>query len=397
MIDRWDAVVVGAGPAGAAAAIELRSHGLDVLLIDKSRFPRDKCCGDGLTAMALRQLDAIGFEPNSCPSWNHIDTVSLRSPSSRMAKIRFPSGRGQYAAVVKRFEFDNSLLQLAIRRAAVFQEATTVVSLRQEQSRSVLLSLSNGDDIRASYVIGADGAYSPTRRLLGEPLVRMSSDWHAFRQYFPLQTDPHDIFVSFESDLLPAYVWAFPLADAEVNVGFGLHLGVLERLGEMNALWSDMKRRDHLQPFLSQEPVSRLKAWPIPGHVDGVSLSIGRVLFVGDASAACDPLTGEGIGQALLSGQLAGRAIASHSPSHHERACRAYEERMRSALFTDNRWSRLLMRGLSHRKGARAGVRISGSNPIVGAIIARWMFEEFSRRQILNPARLVRAKSGAFR
>jgi flavin-dependent dehydrogenase len=370
---------------------------LDVLLLDKAEFPRDKCCGDGLTAMALRLLEQLDFDPSSTPSWNRIDTVSLRSPSSRVSKISFPENRGQYAAVVRRFELDNELLNLAVAWGACFMHSTAIEEISNADNNSVRIRLSDGQEFTAAYMVAADGAFSPVRRLLGVAPVRLPSDWHAFRQYFPLNTDLHDIFVSFEADLLPAYLWVFPLGDGAANVGFGLHLGVLPHLGEMKSVWKDIQTRPHLQRVFGNEGLARLKAWPIPAHIQDTPLSHGRVLFAGDSAAASDALTGEGIGQALETGRLAARAVANGVLSRPDDVSGTYARDVRAALWSDSRWSRLLMRGLSHRRGARGGVRISGSNPRIGTLMARWMFEDFPRGQILNPITVLRSRPGAFR
>ena len=94
-----DTLVVGAGPAGVAAAVGLRRAGRDVMLVDKAVFPRDKCCGDGLTTLALRELEWLGFEPDAVPDFLAVDGAVLRAPSGRTVRVPLPSGPGIYAAV----------------------------------------------------------------------------------------------------------------------------------------------------------------------------------------------------------------------------------------------------------------------------------------------------------
>src|SRR5512144_2184734 len=107
-----DVVVVGAGPAGAAAAITLARAGRTVVVIDKAVFPRDKCCGDGLTTLALRELEGLGFDPSTVPTWKSVDAAWIRSPSGREVQLPLPSD-GIFASTAPRRELDAALVALA--------------------------------------------------------------------------------------------------------------------------------------------------------------------------------------------------------------------------------------------------------------------------------------------
>ena len=105
-------LVVGAGPAGAAAAITLAKAGSDVLVVDKATFPRDKCCGDGLTTGALRRLEALGLDPDDVPSWRWVDDVLVGGPNGH--EVRYPLPRdGHFAAVASRLDLDAALVARA--------------------------------------------------------------------------------------------------------------------------------------------------------------------------------------------------------------------------------------------------------------------------------------------
>src|SRR5438445_8250299 len=108
-----DVCVVGGGPAGSAAAISLARAGRDVVIVDRARFPRDKCCGDGLTTGALRELEHLGLRPETVASWQPVDDVWVRSPSGRTVDFPLPRGRGAFAAVTRRADLDAALLDVA--------------------------------------------------------------------------------------------------------------------------------------------------------------------------------------------------------------------------------------------------------------------------------------------
>src|SRR5690606_31416814 len=156
----------------------------------------------------------------------------------------------------------------------------------------------------------------------------------------------------FEPDFLPGYIWSFPLPDGRANVGFGIMRNGSYAVGAMAQLWPELLRRLHVGEVLGPgaRPEAPHKAWPIPARIDAVTLAAGRVLWAGDAAAACDPMTGEGIGQALETGTWAAEAVlaAGDDPG----AARArYERQVRRTLVADPRMATLLIRALRHRKG----------------------------------------------
>jgi flavin-dependent dehydrogenase len=131
----------------------------------------------------------------------------------------------------------------------------------------------------------------------------------------------------------------------------------------------------------------RHTAWPIPARVDSISLTAGRILFAGDAAAATDVMTGEGIGQALLTGRLAGAAIASAPDSPQDVATR-YERDVADHLFADHRMSKRLGWVLTHPRGARGAIRVVANSGAWGRRnFARWMFEDEPRAIVVTPRR----------
>jgi geranylgeranyl reductase family protein len=386
MVDA-DVVVVGAGPAGVAASIALARAGRDVVLVDRATFPRDKICGDGLTALALRELEGLGLEPAVVDSWLPVHDVWVRSPAGRTIHFPLPHD-GLFAAIATRRDLDAALVDLAAKHGVSVLEGHALVSAT-DGSHAITVGTSGGS-ISARVAIGADGMWSPLRKAIGQRVSDYRGEWHAFRQYFDGVSGPAatQLFVYFEPDFLPGYFWSFPLPNGRANVGFGIQRGGRWRTAEMKALWQDLLSRPHVRTLLGPDatPAEPHRAWPIPARIDTMPTGAGRVLFAGDAVAACDVLTGEGIGQALLTGRLAGEAAHRHLDRPHDMQ-RTYRAAIAEHLDADHRMSVLLVRAIRHRKGARAAVWVAGRSDWTRRNFARWLFEDYPRGIALTPGR----------
>ncbi len=400
-----DVLVVGGGPAGTATAITLARAGRDVTVIDKAVFPRDKCCGDGLTTLALRELEGLGFDPAAVRDWQPVGGAVLRAPTGRVVTVPLPDGPGVHAAVVPRLQLDAALVDVAVKAGVtVLEGAGFDGTLVEAGDGHVHVGIAGRTGtLAARHVVAADGAWSPVRKAAGRTPPGYRGEWHAFRQYAGGVTGSarDHLHVWFEPDFLPGYAWSFPLPGGRANVGVGVMRDGTRRIRDMKHQWAGLLDRPHIRRALG--PAANLEdrhlAWPIPARIDRAPLAHGRVLFAGDAAMASDVMTGEGIGQALLTGRLAAEAILA--PEAAATVADRYRRSMRHHLVADHRMSALLGRVLARPRGARGSMAILAHSSAWGRRnFARWMFEDEPRAIVATPSRWHRrflARPGAFR
>jgi len=296
-----DLLVIGAGPAGTAAAITAARLGQAVAVVDRATFPRDKTCGDGLTTDALRLLRELVLAPGAVASWAPVADVVLHSPSGRTTVLPFPRGRGAFGAVATRRDLDAALVDLARAAGVEIHEGRALVALHQTAD-SATATFADGSSAEARWVVAADGMFSDVRRLVDPDAKPYKGEMHAFRQYFRCWAGDQ-VHVVFEDDILPGYFWVFPLAGGRANVVFGIDRRPRLTTRHLARLYPELLARPSVRRVLGDaEPEAPHRAWPIPAALDARPLTDGRVLFVGDAASATDPLTGEGIAQALATG-----------------------------------------------------------------------------------------------
>jgi flavin-dependent dehydrogenase len=305
---------------------------------------------------------------------------------------------GQFAAIATRFELDNALVQHArslgidVREATEFRHIASSAATHSiatpdapaTPAQRVRVDTTNGT-FDARTVIAADGMWSPVRKAVAPDVDAYLGEWHAARQYAHHVTGPaaERLFVWFEPELLPGYAWSFPLHGGRANLGYGILRGGAVRTAESKTLWREILERPHVRDALGAGAVveDKFMAWPIPAQVTKSALAHGSVLFVGDAARATDVLTGEGIGQALLSGMLAGEAATSTDPA------RQYRRAMRRHFFADHRMSVVLGRALASERLARGALRIIDGGAWRKQKFVRWMFEDEPRASAFTPRR----------
>jgi geranylgeranyl reductase family protein len=295
MDDLWDLAVIGAGPAGAAAALgALRSRpGARVLILERAEFPRDKSCGDGIAPHALDVLTALGL-PEVAGDHRGVHRLHLGYPDG----VGVTGTMRRPAHVIPRATFDARLLAGALAAGARL-ERRTVRRVEPRPDRVVI-----DGDVTARVVVAADGAQSVVRRGLG---LARNGPGHlavAIRGYAPVRPALADEQrIAFGRGSWPAYAWSFPIGDGRANIGYGEVL----RTGRTLTRAYLLERLEALLPGCTQNATA-WRAHHLPLSSQRPSQPDGRVLLAGDALSLINPMTGEGIYYAVFSGACAGRA-----------------------------------------------------------------------------------------
>jgi len=364
---RYDAVVVGAGPAGSIAALVLARGGARVALADKAVFPRDKACGDLIGPRGVQVLADLGL---TVPDVGHGSDLLAVGPSGRRSRLPAFSGRGYpgHGIVVPRVSFDHALREAALAAGAVGVRAR-ITAVDQDPDGTVRAVLAGGQRLAGDVIIGADGALSPVARLAGM-LDPGAALWgFAVRAYVPGEV-PLPLLVLLESApwrIYPGYGWLFPGADGQANVGIGIGMGGTRHSaplrGDLDRFTALLRSRGDLGEGADIGPV--VGGWLRMGAT-GTPPAAGNVLLVGDAAGLINPLQGEGIAPAMISARLAAEAVLA-DPCQ---AGPAYTRALAEAFGRYLPGASALQRGLLRRpRVASAGMRLVTA-PVVRRLVA---------------------------
>ncbi len=360
-----DVIVVGAGPGGSATAYWLAQAGLDVLLIEKATFPRDKVCGDGFTPRGVKPLIDMGIDTGLEAGWIRHRGLRVYGGGHRL-ELDWPelASYPNYGLVRPRLDFDELLARHAQKAGAHLLEGTRVDGAVLDRSGRVVGVDGRGEggnpvSYRAQLTIDAGGMSGTVGKSLGLARRTDRPMGVAMRRYF---TSPRTNDEYIESwlelrdgeRLLPGYGWIFGMGDGTVNVG----LGVLNS----STAYGNTDYREMLKRWLDNVPAEwTLTQQTATGPVRGAGLPMGfnrapqytrGLMLVGDAAGAINPFNGEGIAYAMETGKLAAehavQALARPAGPHREQALRSYVDSLKGTYGGYYRLGNIFVKLIGH-------------------------------------------------
>ncbi|EME60358.1 geranylgeranyl reductase family protein [Amycolatopsis decaplanina] len=387
-----EVIVVGAGPAGSTAATYLARAGVDVLLLEKTEFPREKVCGDGLTPRGVKQLIDLGIDTSEDAGWVHSRGLRILTGELTL-ELDWPdlTSYPPYGVSRTRQDFDDLLAKTAVKAGARLYERTTVTgAITSPTGRVIGVEAKVGPEktpvsYRAPLVLACDGVSARLALSVGIQKNEKRPMGVAVRQYYksPRHDDPFieghlelwDRSDPRDPKLLPGYGWAFPLGDGTVNVGLGML--------STSAAFRSTDYRALLRQWLDGTP----EEWGYReenaiGKVGGAGLPMGfnrtphyrdGLLLLGDAGGMVSPFNGEGISAAMESAQLASefvvQALARREGPSRERALEGYPravgELMGGYYRLGNVFAKLIGKPKIMHAATKYGLRINSILPLV--------------------------------
>lgn len=388
-----EVAVVGAGPAGSVAAHRLAAAGVQVAVLERAAFPRDKPCGDGVSGSGLAVLARTGLG-EWASRFPAPQILRLGSPHGQLVDVRPGVGDGRCRGrTIPRRLLDTQLAQAAVEAGVRLFERTPVRNVEPVDGRSVCV-IADGLRVAAQMVILADGSHAVVTRRLG--LVQGPPELVAVRQYLTGDVGPAGrLEIHFERTITPGYTWLFPMGEGRVNVGTGTSTKRLRR--------DRVALRDVLARFVSDEvategrlaqaePVGAVRGHPLHTRFGRTHTHAERTLVAGDAAGLVSPLSGEGTAAALESGELAAvyALAALESGDFSAQALAAYTQALETRYGADQRAARVLQMALNVPHLLNSIFRRLRQDEGLALLLGDIIIGHRSPRLALRPATLLR-------
>ena len=383
----WDALIVGAGPAGCTAGLYLASRGHRVLIMDRARFPREKVCGDGLIGYSLRTVGELGLGEAALGLGCPIREALLISPSGTEVRIQTE------IVTLRRSILDTLLIQKAVEAGAVFCQGHAA-AISSPQPGEVQVSLHGNDSpLCARAAVIATGSRVDLVRQVG--LLECSRPRGvAARCYVRSKRRLDHAIFSNERLLGPGYGWVLPMGDGVYNVGCGISLRP-RQTREANLLQAFRQfttERRHVREIFDQaESVSPIRGWPLRYGLTGTRpIGSGPILVLGEAVGATLPFSGEGIGRAMQTGKIAAEALHDALRSGEWARVRSYEDRLLAEVAPLERSYQTIENLVTRAWVTELGAWIARRSALVRDVTSRIVRDELDPWRLLSLGKMVR-------
>lgn len=317
-IEKTDVCIIGAGPSGTATSLILTKLKIPHYIIDKSTFPRDKTCGDGLILYAYKAMKLLGEDLFNAflknPKFIHSKKISLHLSNTSNIEFKESDNRDMIISYAKRIDFDQFLVSHLSDTCANQLFGSGVKELKEE-SEGIFIKLKNGKEILSKFVVGADGAKSiVSNKLANNKIDKKLSSTFVSAYFKDIQDLPKgntaEIRMIYKKMLLFFYV--FPLSDGQVNISLGGRSDHIKKYGinlvdEIQNIIKNNKKVKN--KFINATKVGNWRGWSIPFHFGSQKISGNRFLLVGDAAGLANAFYKEGIGTGMMSGIIAAKNI----------------------------------------------------------------------------------------
>jgi menaquinone-9 beta-reductase len=400
IISSFDVGIVGAGPAGCTAALVLAGSGLKVVLVDKASLPSSKICGDALSGTVMNVLKRL---PGNC--YDDFLKLTPKSPSRGIcfvapggSALDLPFSPGQNDAepapgyICRRQVFDGFLLQ-KVREVTETHILDNFPVREIDFENGTFLIKGEKGELTCRMIVGADGTHSTVGRILAGHTLNHERYCLGARAYFKGVKDIHPerfIELHFLKELLPGYFWIFPMEEGLVNAGIGIMYNKL-RSGK-ESLAAKFREIITTHPslagrFAGAEMVSKIEAHGLTLGPDPKTISGEGFLLAGDAASLIDPFSGEGIGNAMVSGEIAGQIVSeAFARDDFSRAfLGTYNERIRQRIGRELRTSREMQRLITVPGLFDLVVKKAGKKEDLKEMLTRMYIDQYARDQLKNP------------
>jgi geranylgeranyl reductase family protein len=313
--------VLGAGPGGAVASLCLSAKGIEHAVVDKAVFPRDKICGDAFSGKVVDALKGLDIDYHDAgtqlPSWG----VTFIAPNGKALRVPFNTSTGEQTNapgfIAKRMDFDTLLFnKLKQSEHAVLMEGTELRTFDFKDNAWHCSDRSGKKILIADHLIVADGAQSTFAKKIGAIKQEAAHYAAGIRTYYKgVEGLDHENFIElhFLEEFVPGYLWIFPMSNGMSNVGVGLRSDLVKsrNLDLKKIMFELIENHPALKKrFAHAEMVDGPRGWGLPFGSKKRKISGNQFVLVGDAASLIDPFTGEGIGNAMISGKIAAEVIA---------------------------------------------------------------------------------------